>query len=71
MAKLADFLEKLSSDEAFEAEFDKHPRQTMRDFGLSEEQIDLVANGTAKRIREKVGAELPTEKVLVFRVKMG
>ena len=71
MAKLADFLEKLSSDEAFEAEFDKNPKKTMKDFGLNEDQMDAVTNGTAKKIRGKVAAELPGEKVVVFRVKMG
>jgi len=71
VAGLADFLEKLSSDEAFEAEFDKHPRQTMKDFGLGDSDINLVLNGTAKQIREKVHQELPGKDIRVFRVKMG
>lgn len=71
MAKLADFLEKLSSDEAFEAEYDRHPRRTMEEFGLNADQIDAVINGTAKKIRDKVRDELPGQKIVVFRVKMG
>lgn len=71
MARLADFLERLSSDEAFETDFDAHPRKTMTDFGLDEHQIDLVLNGTAKQIREAVGGELPGKDVRIFRVKMG
>ena len=34
MAKVADFLEKVSSDEAFEKEFDKNPKKVMDEFGL-------------------------------------
>ena len=71
MAKLADFLEKLSSDEAFERDFDAHPRKTMTDFGLNASQIDLVQNGTAKQIRQAVKQENPTGQVVVFRVKRG
>ena len=36
MAKVADFLEKVSSDEAFEEKFDKNPKKVMDEFGLSE-----------------------------------
>ena len=71
MAKLADFLEKLSSDEAFERDFDKQPRKTMQDFGLDAQQIDLVQNGTAKQIRQAVKDEDPNAQVVVFRVKRG
>ena len=35
MARVADFLEKLSSDEDFEKEFDQNPKKVMDDFGLS------------------------------------
>lgn len=69
MAKLADFLEKLSSDEAFEKEFDKNPKKKMKDFGLNEGQIDLVLKGTAKQLRKEVAKEQP--HIVVFRVKMG
>ena len=71
MAKLADFLEKLSSDEAFEATYDADPRGTMGDFGLNGEQIDLVINGTAKQIRKAVKDEEPGKQLVVFRVKRG
>jgi len=71
MAKLADFLEELSSDEAFERAFDKQPQKTMQDFGLDAHQIDLVQNGTAKQIRQAVKEEDPTGQVVVFRVKRG
>ena len=71
MAKLGDFLEKLSSDDAFEAKYDADPRGTMREFGLNAHQIDLVIDGTAKQIRREVQDELPGKQVLVFRVKRG
>lgn len=71
MAKLADFLEKLSSDEAFEAKYDADPRGTMDDFGLDGRQIDLVINGTAKQIRKAVQDEEPGKQLVVFRVKRG
>jgi hypothetical protein len=71
VAKLADFLEKLSSDEAFEAKYDADPRGTMEDFGLNNHQIDLVINGTAKKIRQAVKDEEPGKQLVVFRVKRG
>lgn len=71
MAKLADFLEKLSSDEAFEAKYDADPTGTMEDFGLNPHQIDLVLNGTAKEIRTAVHDEDPSKRFLVLRVKRG
>jgi hypothetical protein len=71
MAKLADFLEKLSSDEAFEAEFDADPDGLMDRFKLSDEHKRLVRKGTAKEIREAVRKEEPNKKIVVFRVKMG
>ena len=71
MAKLADFLEKLSSDEAFEAEYDADARKTMKDFGLSDHHMDLVINGTAKKIRKAVRDEEPGKQLVVFRVKRG
>ena len=45
MAKVADFLEKVSSDEAFEKKFDKNPKKVMDEFGLTKEQQDLIRNG--------------------------
>ena len=71
MAKVADFLEKLSSDVAFEGEFDKHPNQVMDDFGLDNDQKKLIRNGTAKEIRDQVEKDRPGQKFIVFRVKMG
>lgn len=72
MARIADFLEKLTSDEDFEKEFgesDKSAKKLMTDFGLSGTQQDLILNGTAKRIRKAVFDELGKD-ALVFRVKM-
>jgi len=69
MAKVADFLEKVSSDEAFEAKFDKNPKKVMDEFGLSEDQQDLIRTGTAKKIRDAVKDELGKD-ALVLMVKM-
>jgi hypothetical protein len=71
MAKLGDFLERLSSDEAFEAKYDADPRGTMGEFGLKEDQIGLVIDGTAKQIRKAVRDEEPGKQLVVFRVKRG
>ena len=71
MARLVDFLEKLSSDEAFEAKYDTDPKGTMEGFGLNPQQIDLVRNGTAKKIRKEVLDEEPSKRFVVFRVKRG
>ena len=69
MAKVADFLEKVSSDEAFEAKFDKNPKKVMDEFGLSKQQQDLIRTGTAKKIRDAVKDELGKD-ALVLMVKM-
>jgi hypothetical protein len=70
MAKVADFLEKVSSDEDFEKEFDKNPKKVMDDFGLTEDQQDLIRHGTAKKIRDVIKDELGKD-VIVIMVKMG
>jgi hypothetical protein len=69
MAKIADFLEKVSSDEAFEEKFDKNPKKVMDEFGLTEKQQDLIRTGTAKKIHDVVKDELGKD-VLVLMVKM-
>ncbi|MGA9160389.1 MAG: hypothetical protein WB297_05935 [Actinomycetota bacterium] len=72
MAKLADFLEKLASDDKFEKKYDKDPVQVMKDFGLDKEQRRLIRTGTVKEIRAEL--KKPSElgkDVLVFRVKRG
>jgi hypothetical protein len=71
MAKLTNFLEKLSSDEAFEAKYDANPTGTMEEFGLNPHQIDLVLNGTVKQIRKALHDEDPTKTFLVYRIKRG
>lgn len=71
MAKLTDFLEKLASDEAFEAKYDADPTGTMEGFGLNPHQIDLVLNGTAKQIRKAVRDEDPSKTFEIFFVKRG
>jgi len=69
MAKVADFLEKVSSDEDFEKEFDKDPKKVMDDFKLTKDQQDLIRTGTAKKIRDVVKDELGKD-VIVIMVKM-
>ena len=69
MARVADFLEKVSSDEAFEKEFDKNPKKVMDDFGLTQQQQDLIRQGTAKKIRDVIKDELGKD-VIVIMVKM-
>ena len=72
MARIADFLEKLTSDEDFEEEFgqsDESAERVMNRFGLDKDQKDLILNGTAKQIRKAVFEELGKD-ALVFRVKM-
>ena len=72
MAKLADFLEKLSSDPAFEAKYDADPTGTMVEFGLEPQQINLVLHGTAKQIRKALQDESSSETTFeVFVVKRG
>ena len=53
MAKLADFLEKLSSDEDFEKKFDKNARQGDEGLRSRRRQKKLIRKGTAKKIRAR------------------
>jgi len=69
MAKVADFLEKVSSDEDFEKKFDKDPKKVMDDFKLTKDQQDLIRTGTAKKIRDVIKEELGKD-VIVIMVKM-
>ena len=69
MARVVDFLEKVSSDEAFEKKFDKNPKKVMDEFGLTKEQQDLISKGTAKKIRDVIKKELGKD-VIVIMVKM-
>jgi hypothetical protein len=69
--KLTDFLEKLATDPAFEAQYDADPQGTMTGFGLKPHQIDLVLNGTAKQLRKAVQDGNPGAKAVVYLVKRG
>lgn len=72
MGTLAGFLEKLSSDAAFEAKYDADPKGTMVEFGLDPHQINLVLHGTAEQIRKALQDEDPSRTTFeVFVVKRG
>jgi hypothetical protein len=71
MAKVADFVERVASDEDFEREFLADPEGVMEAFGLNNHQQDVILNGTAKKIREEVKKDRPGAETFAIRVKMG
>jgi hypothetical protein len=71
MAKIVDFLEKLASDEDFEAGFLADPEGVMAAFGLNQHQMDLILTGTAKKIHNELKQERPGAESFAIRLKMG
>jgi hypothetical protein len=70
MAKVADFVEKVASDEAFEREFLANPEGVVAHFGLSNHEQDVILNGTAKKIRDEVKKGRAGAETFAIRVKM-
>jgi hypothetical protein len=70
MANVADFVEKVASDEDFERKFLADPEGVVADFGLNEDQQDVILNGTAKKIRAEVKKDRPNAETFAVRVKM-
>jgi hypothetical protein len=70
MAKVADFVEKVASDEAFEREFLADPEGAVEAFGLDKHQQDVILNGTAKKIKEEVEKGRAGAETFAIRVKM-
>jgi hypothetical protein len=70
MADIVDFVEKVASNEDFERKFLKDPEGVVADFGLSEDEQDVILNGTAKKIHDEVQKKRPRAETFAIRVKM-
>jgi hypothetical protein len=70
MASVADFVEKVASDEDFERKFLADPEGVVKAFGLNESQQDVILNGTAKKIKEEVEKGRAGAETFAIRVKM-
>ena len=60
MATLSEYLNALDSDAELQASHDADPEGTMRDYGLSEEEIQAALSGDDSNINEASGLEAPS-----------
>lgn len=70
MAKISDFLNKLADSPAFEREYDNDRRGTMKKFGLSTQQQNLILQRPLKDVKDKVKKELGGGPVVIM-IKRG
>ncbi len=57
MSKLIEFLTELGEDAELLKKFQDSPEQTMKDYGLSDEEIKAVMDQDEDRVRELTGSE--------------
>jgi hypothetical protein len=69
LAKIGDFLIKLSDDPMLLSEFDKDREQVMKDNGLLKNQRDIVGSNNLKRIRKALERENPGKAVFLALVR--
>ena len=70
MATIGAFVEELAKGGALSNKFEKFPRRTMKEFGLTETQIKKVMTGSITSLRNQIETDL-NKQALVFRVKRG
>lgn len=69
MSKLnavADLMVKLSVDPELRRRFQENPAEVLSEAELSEEELDLVAGGNPDQIRAYLGADAPSECMMLF-----
>lgn len=59
MAKIADYLQKVSKDSEKVKAFRRDPATALADSDLSAEQQEILASGDTNRIREEIEKESP------------
>ena len=67
---ISEFIDALVTDPALEESFNQHARQTMKDFGLGNEQIRTVLDKRLSELKHAIESEVPGAKLYAFRVKM-
>lgn len=60
MATLSEYLNALDSDAELKASHDADPEGTMRDYGLSEEEIQAALSGDESKVNEASGLQTPS-----------
>jgi len=70
MASIGAFVEALANDNALANKFDRFPKRTMKEFGLTQTQINKIMSGSLASLRTQIENDL-NKKALVFRVKRG
>jgi hypothetical protein len=58
---IAEFFLKLATERGLLEEFNKNPKDALRNSGLSDEQIALLLSGNPREMRVKVTAEFDVE----------
>jgi hypothetical protein len=71
MPTIGAFVEALAKDGTLSSKFERLPRRTMKEFGLTPAQMDKIMHGSIKALRTQIEADLSPKKPLVFRVKRG
>lgn len=57
MAKVSDFLDRLADETELQARYDKCTDEPMDEFGLTEEQKNLIRYGTPQEVRDHIANE--------------
>jgi hypothetical protein len=70
MPTIGAFVEELAKGGTWSNKFERFPRRTMKEFGLTKAQIKKVISGSIGALRTQIHKDLNT-KALVFRVKRG
>jgi hypothetical protein len=70
MATIGAFVEALANNSALSSRFDRFPKRTMKEFGLTQAQINKIMTGSLSSLRTQIQNDL-NRKALVFRVKRG
>jgi hypothetical protein len=57
MAKVSDFLDRLADETELQARYDKCTDEPMDEFGLTEEQKNLIRYGSPQEVRDHIANE--------------
>lgn len=57
MSRLMEFMIKLGEDNALRTRYIKSPKTTMKDFGLTDEDCNMMLDGDVGAISKKLGVE--------------
>ena len=70
MANISDFLTELAQDPRMQAEYDKCTDTPMDEFGLTDEQKDLIRYGSPEEVRDAIEGEGSDNPIRVYILRM-